>query len=162
MPSEPEIVERPAVPTVGIRAQIAEDGIAAVADSLPGELFAWLGRRGIAPAGAPFFRYYRVDMETGIDLEWGVPVAAPIEGDGRVVAGSLPAGRYARLLHVGPFSGLRAATGDLLDWISARGEEPDVSEDEVIGAHIENYLTDPRREPHSAKWETEILMRLAD
>ncbi len=74
------------------------------------EVFAWLGGRGAAPAGAPFWKYNVIDMAAKLEIEAGVPVAAAVAGDDRVVSGVLPAGRYATLTHVGHPSELMAAT----------------------------------------------------
>ena len=38
-----------------------------------------------------------------LELEVGAPVEGAVEGDERVRAGSLPAGRYLTLMHVGPY-----------------------------------------------------------
>ena len=52
------------------------------------EVFGWLGARGLAPAGAPFFKYNLIDMMAELEVEAGVPVAAagvsgrdPVAGD---------------------------------------------------------------------------------
>ena len=74
--------------------------IGLMADRL-GEVFGWLGARGVEPAGAPFFRYCRIDMENTLEIEVGVPVATPVAGEGDVLVGVLPAGRYVEVLHAG-------------------------------------------------------------
>ena len=66
---------------------------------LAGEVFDWLGQRGIAPAGPPFWRYLTIEMPDRLEIECGVTVGATIPGDDRVLAGELPAGRYATVLH---------------------------------------------------------------
>ena len=38
----------------------------------------------------------------------------------------------------------------------------DRKEQPYVGIRIENYLTDPAKEPDSAKWETELAFKLAD
>ena len=45
-----------------------------------GEVFGWLGTRGLAPAGAPFLKYNVIDMVRQLEVEAGVPVAAPVAG----------------------------------------------------------------------------------
>src|SRR5687767_11212199 len=108
------IEERTAQPYVTIRRTITMQTFPEIADRMPG-LFEWLAERGIAPAGPPFFRYLVIDMERELDVEAGVPVAAPVDGDGEVLAGVLPAGRYAATTHVGHPDELIAVTGALLD-----------------------------------------------
>ena len=56
---------------------------------LPGlhpRVFAWPGERGSAPTGAPFWKYNVVDMERGLEVEVGVPVAVTVDGDDQMLA----------------------------------------------------------------------------
>ena len=94
-----------------------------------------------------------------------MPVAAAVDGDGQVVSGVLPAGRYATLTHEGHPSELAGVTTALLDWAAGEGLSWDMSPEgsgERWGARLENYLTDPRQEPDMSKWLTELAFRLAD
>jgi effector-binding domain-containing protein len=164
MSAAPEIVTRAEQPYVAIRARVAMTELGGVADRLP-EVFGWLGVRGLAPAGPPFFKYNFIDMARELEVEAGVPVAAAVDGDGEVVSGVLPAGRYAILIHQGYPSELVGATKELLDWAAGQGLSWDASPDgtgERWGARLENYLTDPREEPDMSKWLTELAFRLAD
>src|SRR5713226_3442817 len=86
-----------------------------------GEVFAWLGSRGMAPSGAPFFRYNVIDMMAELEVDVAVPVATPVAGDGHMVSGVLPAGRYATLTHVGHPAELAGVTKSLLDWAAGQG-----------------------------------------
>jgi len=129
------------------------------------EVFAWLGAHGLPPAGPPFMRYNVIDMTRDLEIDNGVPVAAPVEGDAEVIAGVLPAGRYATLTHVGHPSELMAATKALLDWAAAQGLTWDMSpsaDGERWGSRLEIYLSDPREEPDMSKWVTQLAFRLAD
>ena len=81
-----------------------------------------------------------------------------------MIAGTLPAGRYVTLHHVGAPETLAGATASLLDWAAAKGLAFDVSpspEGERWGCRLEIYLTDPRDEPDMSKWETRLAFRLA-
>jgi effector-binding domain-containing protein len=162
MATTPEITERAEQPYVAIKADVTMEQLSGLADQL-GEVFGWLAGRGVAPAGAPFFRYHVIDMAGLLTVEAGVPVPAPVEGDGRVVAGVLPAGRYGTALHLGPYDGLVGAVDNLLQWADAQGLEWDRSsadDGEHWGCRLEIYLTDPRQQPDPAKWETELAFRL--
>jgi effector-binding domain-containing protein len=164
MSAAPEIVTRAEQPYVAIRTRTAMSGLGAVAGRHP-EVFGWLGARGLAPAGAPFFKYNVIDMMRELEVELGVPVATAVDGDGSVVSGVLPAGRYATLTHVGHPSELADATKTLLDWAAAQGLTFDVSpgeDGERWASRLEIYLTDPAQEPDMAKWETQLAFRLAD
>lgn len=165
MLSEPKIVERPAQSYVCIRRSVGMNDITKVADKMTGEFFARLGQRGVAPAGAPFFKYNSFDGNGQIELEWGVPVPADTEGDDLLKAGTLPGGRYVSAMHTGPFGGLREATAKVLAWVEDNDLELDqktTRDGESFGCRMEIYFTDPRVEPDSSKWQTEITMRLAD
>jgi len=164
MPTAPRIVERAEQPYVAVSGRVTMQTIGAIADRLP-EVFAWLGARGLEPAGAPFFKYDLIDMERQLEVEAGVPVAAAAAGDGEVVAGVLPAGRYASLTHVGHPDELVEATTALLDWAAQQGLAWDMNETpegQRWGCRLEVYKTDPAEQPDMTKWETELLFRLAD
>jgi DNA gyrase inhibitor GyrI len=138
--------------------------LGSVADRIP-EIFGWLGARGIAPAGPPFFRYHVIDMERQLQVEVGVPVASAIEDDGEIRAGTLPAGRFAIMTHTGAPDTLVSATAELLDWAQAQGLDWDVSQTDTgehWGCRLEFYLTNPTEQPDLSKWQTQLAFRLAD
>jgi effector-binding domain-containing protein len=162
---EPHITTRQEQPYVAIRVQVPMDKLGEVVPPLTAEVFEWLGQRGIAPGAPPFWKYNVIDMERGLEIETGVTVPEPVDGDGRVVAGVLPAGRYATLHHTGAPDTLMAATGDLLNWAGQAGLTFDTAPDpagERWGCRLEIYLTDPREEPDLSKWETLLAFRLKD
>jgi effector-binding domain-containing protein len=104
-------------------------------------------------------------MARELEIDVGVPVAAAVDGDGQVIPGVLPAGRYAALTHVGPPGELAEATGALLDWAAREGLSWDMSPGEGgerWGSRLEIYLTDPGQEPDMSKWETQLAFKLAD
>ena len=165
MSPAPEIVTRPEQPYVAIRTQVTMADLGTVVPPLNQEVFAWLGGRGVATAGAPFWKYNVIDMAGELEVEAGVAVAAAVAGDGQIMAGVLPAGRYATLTHVGHPSELMAATKDLLDWAAEQGLSWDVTSSENgdrWACRLEIYLTDPRQEPDMSKWVTQLAFRLAD
>lgn len=165
MITEPRIDERPEQPYVGIRAKTTMPEFSAVIDAAFPEVFAWLEKRGIALAGAPLIRYHVINMAGQLDVEIGIPVAAPVSGDDRVMPGILPAGRYASVLYTGDYSGLIEANRVLIDWAKENNIRWDTWVTEAgdgFGSRYESYITDPGDEPDAAKWETEVAIRLAD
>ena len=165
MIEEPEITQLPARPYVAIKALATMQLLGTVVPPLNQEVFGWLAARGIAPAGPPFWKYNVIDMERGLEVEAGCPVAEAVAGEGRVLAGVLPAGRYVTLRHVGHPDTLMAATGALLDWAAAKGLRWDVSpspEGERWGCRLEMYHTSPAEQPDMNKWETTLAFRMAD
>lgn len=159
-----EIVTRAQEHYVAIRTQVSMEKIGTEVPPLNQEVFGWLGQRGAAASGPPFWKYNVIDMAASLEIEAGVTVASPLAGDGRVVAGTLPAGRYVSLHHVGAPETLMSATGFLLDWAADQGLAFDASpspQGERWGCRLEIYLTDPREEPDLSKWETLLAFRLA-
>src|SRR5882672_5151858 len=105
----PTIVELPDRAYVGLPGTVTMSTVGRIATRYP-EVFGWLRARGIEPAGAPFFRYNVIDMERELELKVGVPIASAVPGDGEIIAGVLPGGRYATVTHVGHPKGLYGPT----------------------------------------------------
>src|SRR5438128_9652609 len=101
MLTDPQIVARPARPYVGIKERVPMPELANVIPARIPEVFGWLAAHGLEPDGPPFFLCPVVDADDQLEIEVGVPVAAPAAGDGRVGPGVLPAGHYATLIHTG-------------------------------------------------------------
>ena len=163
MSQEPKIEERAAQHYAGIQATVPMGGISGAVDDAFPELFGWLAGTGTTPAGPPFIRYLVIDMEALLQLEFGVPVAAPVTGSGRIKPGILPAGRYAVLRHSGPYDGLIGANAALQRWAQDHDLEFDVRdtpEGSAWGARFEEYITDPSGEPDPSKWETDVAYLL--
>ena len=163
MTAEPRIVQRAEQPYVAIRALVTIPELGQVLPGLHPETYQWLASHGGSPAGPPFWKYNVIDMERQLEVEVGVPVATAMSGDDRVLAGILPAGRYATLVHTGHPAGLADATGMLLDWAAQQGLNWDVQEtsgDERWAARLEIYQE--QLPPDMDTWETELAFKLAD
>jgi effector-binding domain-containing protein len=102
---------------------------------------------GGAPVGPPFCLYHGYSPET-VDLEAGVPVAAPIAESDLVKAGELPAGTVATAWHLGSYDNLHDTYMTLEKEIKEQGYE-------ASGSPWEIYWTDPGKEPVE-NWKTEI------
>jgi uncharacterized protein YdhG (YjbR/CyaY superfamily) len=103
----PKLVSRTAQPYVAIRRQVAMREIATVLPPLFNDVFAWLTKKGIRPAGAPFWRYLVVDMKGKLEIDVAVPVAVVPPSDKHIVVDVLPAGRYATVLHTDTQTGCK-------------------------------------------------------
>jgi effector-binding domain-containing protein len=161
--ARPSVVTRAPQPYVGIRMTVTMKTMSDLADRIP-ELFAWLDAHGVAPTGAPFFRYHVIDMERDLEVEIGVPVAEPVVGDGPVSAGVLPGGRYVSVEHIGHPDTLVDATAALLAWAEEEGltwDVVDTPRGQRWGARLEIYHADPVEEPDMSAWTTELAFRLA-
>jgi effector-binding domain-containing protein len=166
MITEPKIEDRNEQPYVGIRSQVTMQEMGKVLPPLWGEVYGWLASKSLHPAGAPLWRYRVIDMAANLEIDVAVPVATPVTSDNHITADLLPAGHYATLIYTGPYEGLMQATADLLAWAENKDivwdKWPAGSQGEGWRARIENYLTDPREEPDSTKWQTELAFKLAD
>ena len=161
---QPTIVQRAEQPYLGRRESISMTEFARVADHLPG-MVARLAERGVPVAGPPFFRYRVIDMSAEMVIEAGIPVAVPVEPEPPAFVGTLPAGRYATVTHIGHPGELMAVTAKLLDWGREQGLTWDMTptpEGEVWGARLEILTTDPAEEPDMHKWQTVLMFRLAE
>jgi effector-binding domain-containing protein len=107
---------------------------------------------GGTSAGPPFTRYHAVIGEE-IDLEAGLPVAAPVGEGGRIRAGQLPGGEAVSTVHVGPYELLPQAGAALDEWVERNRRE-------AAGPNWELYWTDPGAEPDPLRWKTEVVKPL--
>ena len=159
--SEPAVIERPAVPYLGIGVRAPLSRLGEVLPPLFPEVFRWLGEHGIVPAGAPFVRYLTVDMDADLEMEVGVPVAedAAAHADSRVRRGVLPAGRYAALVQIGPPDQAAVGNAALQNWMDQQHLTPKVDGGRW-GARLEFSLLSPDEQPDVNLWETEIACLL--
>jgi len=162
---QPRIETRAEQPYAGIRVAVTMAGFPAAADATFPALFAWLGGHGVVPAGAPFIRYHVIDMAAELQVEFGAPVTAPVEGDGQVTPGVVPAGDYLVLRHTGPYDQLTGANAALQSYAGEHGIRFAVSDapaGQAWAGRFEHYLTDPAAEPDAARWQTDVAYLLAD
>jgi effector-binding domain-containing protein len=163
MISKPKLEDRAEQQYVGIRTQVPPSKFKKIIPQFLDELFAWVGKHGMEPAGAPFMRYHVINMAGNMDVELGVPVATAVQGDGRVAPGVIPAGRYASLV----YSGVTGIQGNkaLIEWAVKNNIAWDRWDDpngDAFRSRVEYFLTNPEDEPDRKKWETEVAIRVAD
>ena len=110
-----------------------------------------LAHQGVQPVGPPFSRFHRLDAGR-FAVEAGFPVASVIDASGDVRASSLslPGGRVARTVHVGPYEEMEPAYAALTSWVREQGGEP-------LGDAWEVYFSDPQLEPDPTAWRTEVV-----
>ncbi|WP_433331178.1 GyrI-like domain-containing protein [Spirillospora sp. CA-294931] len=161
MSSQPRIEERPAQAYASMHRKVTMATIAEIADRIP-ELVGWVLSRGIPMAGAPFLKYDLIAMDGVLEVEAGLPIGGPAEGDDQVRVASLPAGRYASLTHVGHPDELVGRTAELLEWAEKSGLSWDADDTGRWACRMEVYKTNPAEEPDPARWETELVFKLAD
>jgi len=153
--AKPKLVHRKEQHYAAIRRQLGMREISKVLPPLMNDVFTWLGKKGVKPAGVPFWRYLLVDMPGKVEIDVAVPVARAVRGDKEVTVGVLPAGRYATVLHVGHPDGLQQTTATLLAWAEENGIQWQMDGERWAG-RVEWYLTNPKTEPDMGKWQTEL------
>ncbi len=136
-------------PIVGIRVTAKMTELGQLMGPLFGELMTHLQQSGQHPAGMPLAIYHGMDGGE-VDVECGIPVASPVETEGRVMPGKLPGGMVATVTHTGHYEGLRETWAALTQWMSSQGLTP-------AAAPWEVYVTDPGAEPDPSRWRTEIF-----
>lgn len=125
--------------------------VEAFGEVLP-QVRAHVERRGGSLDGPPFARFFDYSADEA-DLEAGFPVARPVAGEGRVVAGELPGGRAAVTTHEGPYEGLQDAHDAIGEWVLARSRDQ-------AGPVWESYEVGPAEEQDPALWRTRVVWPL--
>ena len=167
--TEPQIQQREALPYLAIRSEVT-NGVPAVVDRTFPQLFAWLGQHGIEPAGPPFIRYLEVDHDgEPLEIEAAAPVATGAEPDDTVSAGVLPAGRYATLIHIGPYNheevpDLVDAQKALRDWTETQGITTSRPSERgsSLACCVEHFKVGPPMEEDWTTWETELAYLIVE
>jgi effector-binding domain-containing protein len=156
-----EVREVEARPTVCVRIQAPANTLQDVFARYPGTVADQIQEAGAEVTGRLFARYHNFSTEL-VDVEIGIPVAAPIPGlpsvaevpAGEVGSGELPAGRVAVTVHRGSYDGLSATYERLHDWIHASG----MSEG---SGPWEDYVDDPGDMSDMTDVRTEVFWPLA-
>lgn len=117
-----------------------------------GKVFAYASRKGAAPAGKPFARF--LSFGDLVELEAGTAVKKPMPGKGEVVAGTLPGGETCVAWHLGPYDRAVDTYNAMRKFMVDHGKTPGPSMWEV-------YFSDPKSEPDSSKWRTEVFWPVA-
>lgn len=160
MIGDPKLDNRKEKRYLGIRFQVPFKGMSSHISKRFKEIQHWAGEHGVRIAGAPFLRYYVIDMAGEMDLEVGIPVSAAHSGDELVRPGVLPAGRYASLVYTGSgYAGNKA----LIEWAEAQGIRWDRWDDpkgDAFRSRYESYLTDPKVEPRRKNWQVEVAIKV--
>jgi effector-binding domain-containing protein len=159
----PRIIERPAQPYVGIRRRVRIP-FGEVVGPIMSELFGAINTKGIQPVGPVLFKYNIVAMPD-LEIDFGVPVAAPVGAEGRLVGGTVPAGRYAELTYWGHYDNLIDVNAVLIGWARQRGivlDAIDAPNGEHFAGRVELYHNGPDEEPDPDKWKTTLIIKIKD
>ena len=142
--------------------QIPAQAVAAVRDVIPtyrdigqlfGEVFAYLGRHRITPAGPPIGIYHDPEFrEQDVDVEVAVPVTGSIPEGERLKGRELPAvEEMACIIHQGSYETIGGTYGQLMAWIEATGYR-------MAGPVREVYVQGPESGDDPSTYVTEIQL----
>lgn len=148
-----EVIERPNQPTIAIRMRTHVKDLPDLLPRTYGRLTQYLNSVGVAvaqPAYA-YAAYHNMDMED-LDVEAGFPVGGEVEGNGDIITSEIPAGRFATVVHTGPYEQLEPLYDRLDKWVRQNQYEP-------AGVIYEMYLNGPDDTPPEGL-KTQILMPL--
>ena len=114
-----------------------------------GKLLAWIESTGATIVGPPGGTYKDDPSTTPPDqLNWNAwtPIAPTTpeqaESDDGIGVATLPAGRYAAVLHKGPYDGIPASYGLLFTWLAQQEIQP-------AAPPMEVYFSDPDQTPEA-------------
>ncbi len=138
-----EVTDQPAQPALVIRTRAPAADLPRLFGEAYEALMRYLGELGEQPAGMPFAAYHNMDMQN-LDVEIGFPVARPLPGKDTIQPGELPAGRWASVLHIGPYDQCGPAYDALTRWINEHGYTP-------VGVAYEAYCSEPETPPQEIR-----------
>jgi effector-binding domain-containing protein len=138
--------------TVSIRMTTTGDMLPQALGEGYGEIMEYLARTGIEPTGPPYSLYHNMDMES-LDVEMGFPVAGSPTPEGRIRPSTIPAGRAAVAIHVGPYETMDDTYRALMAYVEREGLATEPFMYEV-------YLNDPDEvEPQQLQTEVYFPLR---
>jgi effector-binding domain-containing protein len=165
VPLKPTIINREARRYVAIRQRAQRESLGEVVPNLFYEVSEWLATNGLVATGPPLVRYLMVDYNSGeVEIDAGAPVESAAPNGGRVRTGEIPGGRYATLIHQGPYVSLMETTAELLTWGRENNIKWQVDEESKVtrwGGRIESYLVGPPESPDPKAWRTEVVILIA-
>ncbi len=97
----PELTTLASRPALTIRTRTRVSNIAALFGKGYAAIAQLLQERGTVPAGPPFALYYNMDMDD-LEVEFGFPVDALLQGSGSITASATPSGKAVTTLYIVP------------------------------------------------------------
>lgn len=147
-----EFHEVPAKPAATIRTRAAAKDLPQVFGFGFQKIAVYLQERNVQFSGVPFSIYYNMDMDD-LDIEFGFLVEGSFDEKEDIKASSLPGGKLATTLHVGPYSDVGPAYEALTKWAKENGYKP-------TGVVYEVYLNDPQyTAPENLQTQIVVLLK---
>ncbi len=148
---EVKVREVAAQPVLSIRAVVPVMELVDFFDEACQEMYAYLEREGVRPAGPPLSLWYSDPESTPgeSEIQVCVPVERPVLPSGRMKPDELPAGQLAYTIHEGPYDSMREAFDAVWSWIQSNSREP-------AGPPRDVVLVGPNDTDDPAQYRTEI------
>ncbi len=159
----PRIIEQPARHYVAVRRRVTMPFDADIGPAM-GALFGALATCNIRTTGPIFFQYNLVAMPD-LEIDFGAPVAEPVAAGGDLIAGVLPAGRYAETTYFGHYDNLMDVNAILIGWAKQKGIVWDATvgpDGDRFAARMEIYHNSPDEEPDTSRWQTTLMIKVRD
>jgi effector-binding domain-containing protein len=139
--SEPiEIVELPLRRALTIRRKIPQIGLGAFFMEIFPKLRTAIVAQGATPSGPPFARYYNSDP-AAFDTEAGYPFTGTVNASDGARVTTLPAGRAAKTVHIGPYETLSQEYRRIEAWLTEEGQRAGEGPWE---SYVDDEATTPR------------------
>lgn len=146
-----EFKQRDAQPTLCMRATTPVQDLPGVLGRTYNQVVQYAAAQGVDLIGPAYVLYFNMDMQN-LQIEAGFPVTHNASGKDDVLAGEIPVGKYASVIHLGPYEACEAAYNTLTKWVQDHGFES-------TGVSYEFYFNSPADIPLE-ELKTEILFPL--
>ncbi len=170
MNNEIELVEKEKLYTLEISAKATMPQMPKLIKTSYKEIVDYFEKNNKSPETAPYIRYTQLDWEKintqnkivafikMFTQKWqmliGFPVSNPIDGEGKITAGFIPAGKYVKAIHKGDYMKVGNTYKKMVTFINDKKLK--------MGAEsIEFYLNDPK-EVKKEDLLTEVLIPIVE
>ncbi|MFC2133154.1 GyrI-like domain-containing protein [Bacteroidota bacterium] len=149
-----EVIEKKKINTLEVKAELKMYHMPKFMRNVFPRIFEFMKAGGKEPTEAPYARYYNIDwkdvttqskLQMFLDVlrkKWrfsaGWPLKGRLEGKGNIVKGELPAGKFIKTIHKGPYRSVGESYKEMVNY-AAKNKlimEPE---------SIEFYTNDPRK-----------------
>ena len=104
-----------------------------------GEIIQYVMESGAAEPVESFVIYHNMDM-SNLEIDVGFTVSESLPDKGNIISSSIPAGKYAVALHVGPYETLNQTYDELTGFVDERKQTVD---NWVYEVYLNNPMDNP-------------------